>query len=215
VLYVGNSITIHGGSQFFKVNDQNPKRGMAATSPDKDYVHLMSAKHKTLNPDVDNRMFATWNMGGQLDEATGPFWEGQSTANGIDLSRFDPVAAWKPDLVYIRLGENVADEQITNQSLYQSRLTALIDKLISQSPGAKVVLSTSVWNKPNYDKAIRAVAAERNYPIADFSNMWPNRLINGYYALNPSIYGDAATDQHPDDDGMAHIADVLWSVTPK
>ncbi|HLL93504.1 MAG TPA: SGNH/GDSL hydrolase family protein, partial [Spirosoma sp.] len=147
VLYVGNSITIHGGSQFFKVNDQNPKRGMAATSPDKDYVHLMSAKHKTLNPDVDNRMFATWNMGGQLDEATGPFWEGQSTANGIDLSRFDPVAAWKPDLVYIRLGENVADEQITSQSLYQGRIKALIDKLISQAPGARVVLSTSVWNK--------------------------------------------------------------------
>ncbi|MDB5240829.1 MAG: hydrolase family protein, partial [Spirosoma sp.] len=215
VLFVGNSITVHGGSQFFITNAQNPKRGMAATSPDKDYFHLMSAKLKTLNPNVDNRMFATWDMGGQLDDATGPFWEGQSTINGIDLSRFDPVASWKPDLVYIRLGENVADEQITDQSLYQSRLKALIDKLISQSPGAKVVLSTSVWDKPNYDKAIRAVAAERSYPLADFSNMWPNRLINSYYALNPSIYGDAATDKHPDDDGMAHIADVLWDVTPK
>ncbi|GAB3643208.1 SGNH/GDSL hydrolase family protein [Spirosoma arcticum] len=215
VLYVGNSITLHGGSPFFIVNAQNPKRGMAATSPEKDYVHLMSAKHRELNQGVDNRTFASWNMGGQLDEATGPYWEGNSTKDGIDLSRFDPVAAWKPDLVYIRLGENVTDWEITNQPLYQSRLKALIDKLISQSPGAKVVLSTSVWGNPNYDTAIRAVGAERNYPIADFSDMWPNRLTNGYYALNPSIYGDAGTDNHPDDDGMAHMANKLWDATPK
>ena len=215
VLYVGNSITLHGGSQFFIVNAQNPKRGMAATSPDKDYVRLMSAKHRELNQSVDNRTLASWNMGGQLDEATGPYWEGNSTKNGIDLSRFDPVTAWKPDLVYIRLGENVTDEEITNQSLYQNRLKELIDKLIAQSPGAKVVLSTSVWGRPNYDQAIRAVAAERNYPIADFSDMWPNRYTNGYYALNPSIYGDAGTDNHPDDDGMAHMANKLWDATPR
>ncbi|MBC3785555.1 SGNH/GDSL hydrolase family protein [Spirosoma utsteinense] len=215
VLYVGNSITLHGGSPFFIVNDKNPKRGMAATSPDKDYVHLMSAKHQSLNPSVENRTLASWNMGGQLDEATGPYWEGQSTKNGIDLSRFDPVAAWKPDIIYIRLGENVTDWEINNPAQYQNRLKDLIDKLISQSPGAKVVLSTAVWDKPNYDAAIRAIGAERNYPIADFSNMWPNRLINGYYALNPSIYGDAGTDNHPDDDGMAHMADGLWNATPK
>ena len=215
VLYVGNSITVHGGSQFFIVNPQNPKRGMASTSPDKDYLRLLSAKHREQNPAVDNRTFATWDMGGQLDEATGSYWEGSSTKTDIDLSRFDPVAAWKPDLVYIRLGENVTDHEITNPSQYQNRLKALIDKLISQSPGAKVVLSTSVWDKPNYDAAIRAVGAERNYPVADFSEMWPNRLINGYYALNPSIYGDGGTDSHPDDDGMAHIANRLWDVTPR
>lgn len=215
VLYVGNSITLHGGSPFFIVNGQNPKRGMAATSPDKDYVRLMSAKHRELNGGVDNRTLASWNLGGQLDEATGPFWEGNSTKNGVDLGRFDPVTAWKPDLVYIRLGENVADEEITNQSLYQNRLKELIDKLIAQSPGAKVVLSTSVWGRPNYDRAIHAVAAERNYPIADFSDMWPNRFTNGYYAINPSIYGDSGTDNHPDDDGMAHMANALWNATPK
>ena len=214
VLYVGNSITLHGGSQFFIVN-ADAKRGMAATSPDKDYVRLLTGKLRSLNSSVDARTFASWNLGGQLDEATGPYWEGNSTKNGIDLSRFDPVAAWKPDLVYIRLGENVTDWEITNQSQYQGRLKDLIDKLISQSPGAKVVLSTSVWNNPNYDAAIRAVGAERNYPIADFSSMWPNRMVNGFYALNPSIYGDAGTDNHPDDDGMAHIADKLWSATPR
>ena len=117
--------------------------------------------------------------------------------------------------MYIRLGENVADEEITNQSLYQNRLKELIDKLIAQSPGAKVVLSTSVWDRPNYDRAIRAVAAERNYPLADFSDMWPNRFTNGYYAINPSIYGDSGTDNHPDDDGMAHMANTLWNATPK
>ncbi len=217
VLYVGNSITLHGGNPFFIVNDQNPKRGMAATAPDKDYVRLMSAKHRSVNPAVDNRTIASWNLGGQLDEATGPYWESQSTKGGIDLSRFDPIAAWKPDLVYIRLGENVMDGEITNPSLYQNRLKELIDKLISQSPGAKVVLSTSVWDKPNYDKAIRAVAAERNYPLADFSDMWPNRSTNGYFALTDlnggPRYGDAGTDAHPDDDGMKRIADNLWSKT--
>jgi hypothetical protein len=215
VLYVGNSITIHGGSQFFIVNAQNPKRGMAATAPEKDYVHLMSARHQSLNASVENRTFASWNMGGQLDEATGPYWEGQSTKGDIDLGRFDPVAAWKPDIVYIRLGENVTDWEITDQTQFQNRLKALIDKLISQSPGAKVVLSTSVWDKPNYDRAIRAIGAERSYPIANFSDMWPNRQTNGFYAINPSIYNDASTDNHPDDDGMAHIAELLWNATPK
>ena len=215
VLYVGNSITIHGGSQFFLVNAQNPKRGMAATAPEKDYVHLMSARHQSLNASVENRTFASWNMGGQLDEATGPYWEGQSTKGDIDLGRFDPVASWKPDIVYIRLGENVTDWEITDQAQFQNRLKALIDKLISQSPGAKVILSTSVWDKPNYDRAIRAIGAERGYPIANFSDMWPNRQTNGFYAINPSIYNDAGTDNHPDDDGMAHIAELLWNATPK
>lgn len=219
VLYVGNSITLHGGSPFFLVPPQNPtKRGMAATAPERDYVRLLSARHNTLRgATVDNRTLASWNMGGSLDEATGPYTEGQLTKDWLDLSRFNPVADWKPDVVYIRLGENVTDYDIPNvgQSTVQSRLKALIDKLISQSPAAKVILSTSVWDKPNYDIAIRAIANERGYPVADFSDMWPNRMTNGYYALNPSIYNDAGTDSHPDDDGHQRIATGLWSVTPQ
>ncbi|MDB5240083.1 MAG: hypothetical protein JWP57_708 [Spirosoma sp.] len=222
VLFAGNSITQHGGTNLFIVDANNPSRGMAATRPEFDYVHRLSAKLRAGNALLEGRTFGYWNIGGGLDIATGPFMESQLTKtasefyNEVNGTRFSPVVSYAPDLIYIRLGENVRDDEIPaiGQTEIQNRLKALIDKLRSGNTAAKVVLSTSVWDKPNYDIAIKAIAAERGYPLADFGGMWANRLINGYYALNPSIYGDAGIDSHPDDDGMAFIADKLFGVTP-
>ncbi len=114
ILYFGNSITFHPGTDQFIVNAQNGKRGMASTQPSKDYVHLMSARHQSLNSNADNRIVPSnqWYAPGSRDEATGGYVEAQLTKNWLDLSRFDPIANWKPDLIYIRLGENVVEADI-------------------------------------------------------------------------------------------------------
>ncbi len=235
VVIIANSIGEHGTLNGFIVNASNPKRGMAATRPEKDFYRLLMAKHKLGNPNAEVRLLSGFGVGEEtLSAVTGPFLEGLITTD-VDndwnrelVSRFAAVQAWKPELIYMRIGENINDgawgtpgSDRYNRS--KGRFKALIDTMKAGFPAAKVVLNTSVWDRPNFDQAMREIGVEsdRNYPVADFSDMWRNRFSNGYYAFgvyqkleNGNMVDDEAVNMHPNDAGMARIANTLWSFTP-
>lgn len=208
VLIVGNSITYYPAP---RTNWPGTPRGMAATAPEKDFVRILTAKLRTQNANVQVRTFADFatETSNQINESTGPLWEaGYWTAN---LETFNPVAAWQPDLVVMRLAENITDPTHSLLSYY----LALIDKLKSQSPNAKIVLTPSVWGQTEVTNAIAQAAAQRGYPYAStLASMWTfeNDPANPYYAWG--VYADAGVNKHPNDAGMQRIADEIYAKIP-
>jgi hypothetical protein len=222
VLFVGNSITLYPATiANFYVDASHPARGMAATQPSYDYVRRMTAHLQGLNSSVDVRTLQTFNVSGALDASTGPYLESKLTATNPNefyseiATRFNAVVNYAPDILYFSLGENVDDGAIPaiGQAEFQTRIKAWIDKMVPAGASTKVILRTSVWDKPNYDIAVKAIATERSYPIANFEGMFAGRNTNGYYALG--VYSEQGINIHPDDDGMLHMANLLWNVTPK
>lgn len=213
VLVVGNSITFHPAP---RVNWQGVPRGMAATSPEKDFFHLLKAKFQANNPNTQVRSFVDFasETSNQINESTGPVWE--SAYWTTDLSKFDAVAAWQPDLIIMRVAENIGDPTHSLLSYY----LALIDKLKSQNPNCKVVLTPSVWGQTEVTSIIAQAASQRGYPYASsLVSMWTydKDPTNPYYAFD--VYStngqkDDGVNRHPNDAGMQRIADAIWAVIP-
>lgn len=210
VLIIGNSI-----SGFTQVGDD--RKGLAATTLDKDYVHILGGYLRTLNPNVQIRQFFQFsgvpNCGGlNLDTSDGPFWEGHYWSlpgnpaycgfGGSDsLNRYQAAADYAADLIIIRLSENITDET-HNLGYHYLRL---INKLRSQNPSAQIVTTTSAWQGINAQQVtvsniIKSVSAGNNFPCAELAN------IAG---------STAGQDNHPNDAAMQTIADRIWAVVPK
>lgn len=214
VLVVGNSITYYPAP---RSNWPGEPRGMAATAPNKDFVRLLTAKLQTNNANVQVRTFADFasETSNVINDATGPVWEAQYWTT--DLNKFDAVAAWQPDLIIMRVGENVGDPAHD----FLTHYLALIDKLKSQSPNAKVVLTPSVWGQTDVTNAIATAASQRSYPYANtLASMWTfmNDASNPYYPWH--VYKDSqgndddGVNRHPNDAGMQRIADEIWAKIP-
>ncbi len=202
VVVIGNSIThtVWNGNS----------HGMAASTPANDYFHQLTAKLQTLNPSVQVRELAHFGgtipaVGGiELGLGDGPSWEDHfyelDTYNPAvypgGLNRYQAVADWLTGsgcLLIIRLGENVDDNEVIPHNL-PFHLKAFIDKLTSQNPACRVVLTTSGWVKPNYNAAVIGVGQERSYSVAELSG------IPGYTAFQ----------NHPNDGAMQIITNRVW-----
>lgn len=187
---VGNSITWHPN------NDNWPGEwGMAATSPEKDYVHVLN--HELRN----NFDSASFKIAWAVD------WETNHT--NYDLSYFDSFFDGDEDLVVIRLGENVKDT-----SNYQSDFLKLIQHLKELSPHAKFVISGIFMSESNdlkYKESIQQnVSKSENciwVPINHLDTK-ENRntvgsIVNGNKIENQTVAN------HPGDNGMKAIAKAI------
>lgn len=192
LLVIGNSIMFHGPALNLGWTHAN---GMAASAPEKDFVHLLTARLRTLNPTTALQLQA--GTGLELDF-------GKPT---YKMSEFDaPVQTFKPDLIVIRLGENVSDGDVVSRNL-EDQFRQLIDRLIQLSNGqpVKIVTTTSVWEKPQTDAVIRKVIAEKGLTLVDLNCMvGQSQYFAGQYANK----GVAA---HPGDAGMQRISDMIWA----
>ncbi|GAB4042555.1 hypothetical protein [Spirosoma litoris] len=211
VFVIGNSITTNW------VTSDNT-RGLDASTPEKDYFHILTNYLKTLNPNVEVRQFASWSnigpdCGGlKLDASDGPYWEqhyaslpGNAAYCGFtgsdSLDRYNLVADWKPDLIVSRIGENV----LTVSNNFEYHYKRLIDKLKNKNQSATVVLSTSVWQEiggvqVDVSNIITSVGAQRGYPVADLSGIAGSR---------------SGASSHPNDPAMQEIANRIWAAIPK
>lgn len=181
VIVGGNSITDYGQG-----------KGYDASSPDKDYLHILTGRLRTLNTNVLVRTFKDFSGGALTD---GPYWEEFHGNTDGGLSRFAAAAASKPDLLYISLGENV--KSATN---YGSDLINLVAALTAQNPTCTVVIRTTIWGKTDIDNIIQATAAQKGWIFVDARNITGAR---------------SGADFHPNDQAMQTIADLFWNATPK
>jgi alpha-galactosidase len=182
---LGNSITHHGAlPEIGWPNDW----GMAASSKDKDYVHVLmdtlTKSHKNIHWDYHYHSIAYWERDFNFDFSTDNLVK-------VDLN-------YKPDILIIRLGENVQDEYAKNND-YESALVKLINKFKSEN--SKVIITGNFWPNAFKDNIQRAVASKNNYSFVDLSEL-SNDINNqaGGKFENPGVA------MHPSDFGMRNIA---------
>ena len=180
ILVVGNSITRHGPKP-----DIGWERdwGMAASAPEKDYVHLLYAKLRAagVSPFMMIRQASGWEIG-YLNE-------------GI-LDKFAEERAFDADIVIYRLGENVKKE---TKYAFREKLEAFINHIC---PRGKVVFTTNFWKNEIVDDGIRDLAAKRGEPCVDIVCTAEDQM-----ALEPFDHKGVA--MHPGDKGMEMIAEKL------
>ncbi|GAB4042172.1 SGNH/GDSL hydrolase family protein [Spirosoma litoris] len=211
VFVVGNSIT-HTHYRRNGESAPTPERdnGMDASSPAQDYLHILTNYLKTLNASVDVREFASFENytvptgGWRFDVGDGPRWEGTYWDLNVStdifkggLGRYQPITDWMPDLIIIRIGENV----LNLEHDFKTALKALIDKLKEKNPSCRVIITTSVWQEGNQQQVdvsnlLKDVASERSYTLVELAGIAGSKL---------------GTLNHPNDPAMQTIADRIWT----
>lgn len=182
ILVVGNSITRHG-----------PKEdigwpfdwGMAASAPEKDYVHRLYAILRERGIEAYMRI------------RQGACWEVNIREEGY-LSNFEEDRAFGAELVVFRLGENVKKE---NVPYLKDALSECLRFFCAD--GAKAVLTTCFnWEREEKDRIIREVSHETGFPCVEIG-CTDERLL----AIGKFDHHGVAT--HPGDEGMEMIAQRL------
>jgi hypothetical protein len=190
-LIIGNSITVHLPA----ANLGWPyTHGMAASAPAKDFVHILTNQLQQTYPGA----IVALGPGSAFEQS---YWN-------YDLSQLDADFSTRPNLVIVRISENINDELVESRN-FETHYSRLLDYIANKSaPSHKVICSTSFWNNPRSDAVIRKVAAARGYPVACLCNLVGRPEYMAAQFSNPGVAA------HPNDKGMAEIARLIWEKVP-
>jgi len=191
ILFVGNSLTSHGPKADI---DWHGNWGMAATSEDKDYVHVVTkalAAKQGATPVIMVKNVADF----------------ERNHVGYDIAgKFADAAAFKADLIILCIGENVAAFKTPEaQAKYQERVTDLL-KTLKANPQAAVIVRSSFWANAAKDTAMRQACEAIGGTFVDISVLSKDEKN---YARSERPYKHAGVANHPGDRGMAAIAEEI------
>lgn len=180
ILVVGNSITRHGPKPDI---GWDRDWGMAASVPEKDYVHLLYAKLRAagVSPFMMIRQASGWEIG-YLNEDI--------------LDKFHDERAFDADIVIYRLGENVKKE---TKYAFREKLEAFINHIC---PRGKVIFATCFWKNEIVDDGIRDLAEKRGEQCVDIVCTAEDQMALG-------LFEHKGVAMHPGDKGMEMIAEKL------
>ncbi len=194
ILVLGNSITIHPITSIWWGN-----WGMAASIRENDFVHKLQTKINLINPfdTVEGVNIADW----ERDHIT------------YDKSNFDTYFTTERDLVIIRIGENVSDE-----TGFDTSVQALIDYIKIKAPSARIAITGVFWADVSKDAILSTAAITNGLPYTELSSLdiAENKSSIGATVYdeegNPHLVNDAGVAIHPNDTGMAAIADKIYDI---
>ncbi len=192
VLVLGNSITKHPVTSYWW-----GEWGMAASTKENDFVHKLEKMLRTTNPNCTVEGYQIWD------------WELNHTT--YDKSKLDTFFISKPNLVIIRLGENV--ENLTN---FDVSLQDLVDYIKGKVPDARIIITGVFWTFAAKDSIFSAVARSNNLTFVELSslNIAANKAFMGatvYDAMGNTHYIDnQLVADHPNDIGMTAIANAIF-----
>lgn len=123
-LAIGNSITKHGTCDYWW-----NEIGMAASSTDKDYFHLVTKQLQSKQSVVQSYAF------------NGYAWEVQTNDRSEVLSLWDGMLNEDVDLVTIQLSENISD-----LSTFQSDFKEMVEYVDDRCPNAEIIVIDDFWS---------------------------------------------------------------------
>jgi len=185
VVILGNSITYSPPNQSL---NWTGNWGMAASSIDKDYVHLLTARFQSVNKSC---VVQAHNIA--VFETNYDTYDFDS-----DLKSYRDS---KPDLLILRIGENV--QASFDSVAFAKKYQALIAYMKVNNPNLRVLAAGSFWSNRDYINIIMS----RYTPYISLAALG-NDLSN--YAFDRTDVANAV-QQHPGDKGMQGIADMIWA----
>ncbi|WP_044934078.1 hypothetical protein [Pseudobutyrivibrio sp. LB2011] len=190
VLFIGNSITLHPQCNYWW-----GAYGMAASSPEKDYVHKVIAglyeRYETVDYDIVS--FSAWERKGVGKKL---------------LPSLDPLLGNNYDLIVIQLGENAHDLKS-----FESEYDTLVNYVSRSVPAARIELVGDFWAEGNRDEMKLNVVNKYNTDYVDLSNVRSNKKYRSY--IGAKVVGSdgqmhavdfGPVSSHPNDLTMAEIA---------
>lgn len=194
ILFLGNSITLHGPSP--KIGWKG-NWGMAASAPEKDFVHIVTrsltkvsgATPKTLVKNIAafERQHATYDLKQNLKDAF----------------------AFQPDLVVVAIGENVP--QLATEEA-KTQFKASVDQLLKElrtDNQPTIIVRSCFWPNPAKDAALRQACQKVDGIFVDISSLGKDE---SNYARSERDFQHAGVAAHPGDKGMQAIADAILKV---
>lgn len=186
VLFVGNSITRHGISPGI---GWHRDCGMAASSEENDYVHIL--KKRILEKYPDARFCIS-----QVAD-----WERTYAEPDKNLEMYKDARDFGADIIIMRIIENCPVKDFDAQAFYRGYL-ALID-YFNASGNARVILTTGFWRHPG-DSEIRRAGKERGYPVVELGHLGDDDSMKA-----TGLFEHQGVASHPGDKGMLAIADAI------
>ena len=193
-LAIGNSITRHGLTDYWW-----NEIGMAATTADNDYVHLVADYLQDTYGDVCYYAVNFYK------------WENQAHDRAETYEDINPYLSSKIDLVTIQLSENVSDT-----TTFESDFEALINYIRNNAPKAVIYVIGDFWDSG--DKESMKIDASTNTGVTFISldeikgnPEYQCGLGTIVYDVdgNKHIVEHEGVAGHPGDKGMKFIADSI------
>ncbi|HHU14914.1 MAG: SGNH/GDSL hydrolase family protein [Kiritimatiellae bacterium] len=191
ILFLGNSITLHGPN---KGIGWEGNWGMAASALDKDYVHLVA---KGLSgPDGTKPKILVKNIAS--------FERQYGTYDSTDLVK--ECAAFAPDLIVVAIGENVpALTNATQQTLFATKTAELLTAIRAERR-PQIVVRSCFWANAAKDGALKTACQEVGGRYVDIGALGRDEAN---YARSEREYTHKGVAAHPGDRGMQAIADAI------
>lgn len=187
VLIMGNSLTIHNS---YPSLGWYQNCGMAASSQEKDYVHLLTSKIQSVNPKAIVKY-------GRIGDFELNFWK-------YDTTFFTENIRFKPDLIIIQIGENIDDDKALTLGL-RNHIVGLVNR-IKKNDHVTVCLTNSFWPNKNISNEIKTACQMGNYLMVNVAELYADRSNTG-----DGFFSNQSVANHPGDKGMKNIADRIWN----
>ena len=187
VLFVGNSITLHGPRpQIGWTNNW----GMAATARDRDYVHLLQKKIAAAQPDAQCCLL---QVAGTIERS---FYNKDWSCE----KNFKWAREFKPDVIVMFFGANVPGAYDRGEMKPARTFGEAVEAFrtyLDPEGKALVLMSQGFYKRPKLDAEKEAVAKRHGDVFVRMEDLWDNKEAHGKY-------------NHPGDYGMALIASRFW-----
>ena len=188
VLFIGNSITRH---------EPKPEIGwdydwgMAASSKEKDYVHVAV---KLIEKKIGKIDYCVANCGE---------WEMNYFDDKL-LQEWKIARDFNADIVVIRLGENIWNARANFETYPLIPYFKKMVEYFTPNPTAKVIITGLFWSNDEIENDIKSVATDLQatfVPLNDLGSSDENMALGKFWHNGVAI--------HPGDLGMAKIAERI------
>ena len=186
VMFVGNSITNHGVLE--KIGWFN-EWGMAASAKEKDYVHLLEAKIREIDPES---AFCICQVAS---------WEREYKQRDAVLPLFESARNFEADIIVLRFVENVPKSGYDSDEFLRS-LDTLV-KYLNATGKAKMLITTGFWRHPA-DEDIRIYAERKGIPCIELGDLGEDARMKAI-----GLFEHEGVANHPGDLGMQMIAERI------
>ena len=189
VMFVGNSITLHGKKEDIGWPGE---WGMAASAKEKDYVHLLMSAISEKSPDCSFCIC-------QVAE-----WERQYKNGNSVHELYEAARDFHADIIVMRFVENCPKKDFDKQ-IFKTETVHLL-KYLNPFNTANLILTTGFFNHPA-DTGIIELAKEFSLPLVKLGDLGEKDEMKAI-----GLFEHSGVANHPGDLGMKNIADRIFEV---